>query len=85
MKAYLTRSMSNEITPIMKVNVLLEIHVLVSRVTVYDKIRKNSYLQNSPFSLLVESKTNPIILILFKFTSLSLIQSFETNLSHSGH
>ena len=44
MKAHLTCSMSNEIKSIIKVNVLLKIHALVSRVTVFNEIRENSYL-----------------------------------------
>ena len=69
----------------MKVNVLFEIHTLVSRVTVFDKIRKNPYLQKSPYLTLFESKINSIHLVSSKFISLSLIQSFETNSIHFGH
>ena len=85
MKAHLTRSMSNEITSIMKVNVLLEIHALVSRVTVFDEICENSYLRKSPYISLFEPKINTNHSISFKFISLSSKQSFESNSIQFGH
>ena len=85
MITHLTRFTSNEITSIIKVNVFPEIHVMVSRVTVFDKMRENSYLQKGPCITLVKSKTNTNQSISFKFISLSSNQSFETNPIQFGH
>ena len=51
-------------------------HVMISRVTKFDKIRDNPYLRKSPCSSLFESNINLINLVSFKFISLSSIQSF---------
>ena len=48
MKAHLINLRSNEIKCIMKVDVLFEIHTLVSRISTFDEIRENSYLQKGP-------------------------------------
>ena len=76
---------SNETKCIMKVDVLFEIHTLVSRISVFDEIRENSYLQKGPQFTLVEFKLILINSIPSKFTSLGLIQSFEINSSHFVH
>ena len=47
-KVHLINLRSNEIKCIMKVDVLFEIHTLVSRISVFDEIRENSYLQKGP-------------------------------------
>ena len=44
MKGHLIQFSSNEFKSIMEVDVLFEIHVLVSRVTVFNEIRENPYL-----------------------------------------
>ena len=85
MKTHLTNLMSNEIKCIMKVDVLFEIHTLVSRISVFDEIRENPYLQKGPLFTLFEFKLILINSIPLKFTSLSLIQSFEINPSHFVH
>ena len=48
MKTPLINLRSNETKCIMKVDVLFEIHTLVSRIFVFDEIRENSYLQKGP-------------------------------------
>ena len=48
MKAHLINLRSNGIECIMKVDVLFEIHTLVSRISVFDEIRENLYLQKGP-------------------------------------
>ena len=48
MKTPLINLRLNETKCIMKVDVLFEIHTLVSRISVFDKIRENSYLQKGP-------------------------------------
>ena len=72
MKTHLIHFKSNEIKPIMKIDVRFE-------------IRENSYLRKSPCPSLFKSKLNSINLISFKLTSFSSIQLFETNLIHFGH
>ena len=47
-KAHLTNFKSNALESIMKINVLFEIHALVSRISVFDEIRENPYLQKGP-------------------------------------
>ena len=47
-KVYLINFRSNEIKCIMKVDVLFELLALVSRISVFDEIRENSYLQKGP-------------------------------------
>ena len=71
MKIHLIHLRSNAIKSIMKVNVLFQIHALVSRVTVFDEIRKNPYLRESSYFPLFESKTNSISSISFNIISLS--------------
>ena len=84
-KAHLTNFKSNALEYIMKINVLFEIHALVSRISVFDEIRESPYLRKSPCSTLFEPKLNLINLVPFNFISLSSIQSFETNLSLFCH
>ena len=48
MKGHLNQFTPNEIATITEVNVLLEIHMRVSRVSVFDEIRVISYLRKSP-------------------------------------
>ena len=48
MKTHLINLKSNETKCVMKVDVLFEIHTLVSRIFVFDEIRENSYLQKGP-------------------------------------
>lgn len=72
MKGHLINFKSNAIASIMKVNILLEIHVLVSRVTVFNEIYENSYLQKSPCTKWFNSKINSNHSISFKFILLSL-------------
>ena len=48
MKTHLTNLRSNETKCIMKVDVLFEIHTLVSRISVFNEVRENSYLQKGP-------------------------------------
>ena len=69
----------------MKVDVLFEIQARVSRVTVFDKIRENSFLHQSSHSHSFESKTNSINLVSSKSISLSSIHLFETNSTQFGH
>ena len=78
-KGHLIQLTSNAIVSITKANVLLEIHAMVSRVTVFDKMRGNSYLRKSPCFPLFESKTNSNHSVSFITISLSSNQSFETN------
>ena len=85
MKAHLIHFKSNGLKPMTKVNVLFQIQALVSRVTVFDKIRGNSYLRKSPRSSLFETTLNLTKSIPFESNSLSLTHSFETKLSHYGH
>lgn len=85
MKGHLIRFTSYAITLIMKVKVFFEIRALVSRVTVFNKIRKKLYLQKSSYSFLFESIINSLSLISFKFTSLNPNQSFEANSIQFGH
>ena len=49
MKGHLNQFMLNEIATTTKVNVLLEIYVRVSRVSVFDEIREISYLRKSSY------------------------------------
>ena len=69
----------------MKINVLFEIHALVSRISVFDEIRESPYLRKSSCSTLFEPKLNLIKLVPFQSIQLCLMQSFETNLSLFGH
>ena len=48
MNVYLINFKPNGLKSTTKVNVLFEIHALVSRVSVFDEIRENSYLRKSP-------------------------------------
>ena len=48
MKTHSINLRLNETKCIMKVNVLFEIHTLISRISVFDEIRENSYLQKGP-------------------------------------
>ena len=48
MKTHLVNLKSNETKCIMKVDVLFKIHTWVSRISVFDEIRENLYLQKGP-------------------------------------
>ena len=53
MKIHLSHFKSNALKSIMKVDVLFEIHVLVSKVSVFDEIRENPYLRKKSLAYLV--------------------------------
>ena len=85
MKGHLIHYKSSAIALITKVNVLFEIQLLVSRATIFDKIRENLYLRKSSCFPLFESKLNPISSISFIIIPLSPNQSLETNFIELGH
>ena len=85
MKVHFAHFKLNGIESITEIDVLFEIHMLVSRVTVFDEIRENSYLRKSPCITLFKSKINTNHSISFKFISLSSNQSFGTNSIQFGH
>ena len=69
MRALLTNLKSKLIKCVMKVIVLIEIHTMVSKMTVFDEIRENLYLHKSPSIHWFESKNsfNPFNLIQYHF------------------
>ena len=85
MKTHLINLKSNETKCIMKIDVLFEIHMMVLRISAFDEIRENPYLQKGPQFTLFEFKLILINSIPSRFTSLGLIQSFETNPTHLAH
>ena len=79
MSAHLTNLKPNGLKSITKVNILFEIHTMVSGVIVFDKIRRNSYLRKRPCITLSKYKININHSTSFKFISSNSNQSFETN------
>ena len=71
-KGHLIQFSPNELKFITEIDVLFEIHVLVSRVTVFDEIRENSYMRKSPCITWFKPKTNSnhsITLIIISLSS----------------
>ena len=85
MNGHLNQFTLNGIVTFMKVNVLLEIYVWVSRVSVFDEIRVVSYLRKSPYITQFGLKPFLIYSEPSLFFSLSSIWPLEPNSYQFSH
>ena len=85
MKGHLIQFTSYGIATVMEVHILVEIHVRVSRVSLFDKIRENSYLRKSPHISQSKSKLNSIHLLPYHLAQIAHLRQFQFNLALKPH
>ena len=85
MKGHLIQFTPNEIATITETNVLLEIHVRVSRVSAFDEIHRNSYLRKSPRIPQSKPKSNSIPSLPYHLAQIAHLRQFQFNLALKPH